>query len=460
MGVRSRNALPLDVEGWLSYIQTIHSRSIDLTLERVRRVAHCMKLAPSVPVITVAGTNGKGSVVNFCQRVLTAHGLSVGSYTSPHLVRYGERICWNGQAVDNKTLLDAFQAVETARKHIPLTYFEFGTLAAMYLFCQWQVEVIVLEVGLGGRLDATNIWSSDVSVITAIDHDHESWLGTTRWAIAREKAGILRYGRPAVIGDPKPPMPLRDRARVLRCQGVFIGAEFSGEVTPEGWDWRAPHARQGLSPRDVSGLPKPKEWLEPHVRNAATALTALVQLEPLITISMKKVRQVLAEWSLPGRLQRIPGAVDQLFDVAHNPAAIRTLAHCLEGSSTASKTRAVFALFGDKDLDQIVKILDSWIDHWYVAGLAGDRAVPAEALAVAIGRIARAGTSPYADPVTAYRAAMKDARPGERIVVFGSFQVVGAILSLVDGETWLPCGARAGAPFCQPNEGLGSRTDG
>ena len=251
-----------------------------------------------------------------------------------------------------------------------------------------------------------------------------------------------------------------DRARELRCQGLFIGVEFSGEVTSEGWDWRAPYARQGLSPREVSGLPKPKEWLEPHVRNAATALTALVQLEPLITISMKKVRQVLAEWSLPGRLQRIPGAVDQLFDVAHNPAAIRTLARCLEGSSTSSKTRAVFALFGDKDLDQIVKILDSWIDHWYVAGLAGDRAVPAEALAVAIGRIARGGTSPYADPVTAYRAAIKDARPGERIVVFGSFQVVGAILSLIDGKTWLPCGARAGAPFCQPNEGLGSRTDG
>jgi len=446
MAVRSRKALPSNIDGWLSYIQTIHSRSIDLTLERVRRVAHCMKLAPTVPVMTVAGTNGKGSVVNLCQRVLTVHGLSVGSYTSPHLVHYNERICWNGQAVDNETLVDAFRAVETARKHIPLTYFEFGTLAAMHLFCQWQVEVILLEVGLGGRLDATNIWSADVSVITAIDHDHESWLGTTRRAIAREKAGILRYARPAVIGDPKPPTSLNDRVRQLRCQGLFIGVEFSGEVTPQGWDWHMPVARKGLSPRDISDLPKPTGWLEAHVRNAATALTALVQLEPITTISMKKVRQVLAQWSLPGRLQRVPGAVDQLFDVAHNPAAIRTLAQFLEKSPPSSKTHAVFALFGDKDLDQIIKILDSLIDHWYVGGLTGDRAVASGALAAAIGRIARGGISAHADPVMAYWAAIKDARPGERVVVFGSFQVVGAILPLVNGETRLPCGARAGSP--------------
>ena len=446
MAVRSHKALPSNIDGWLSYIQTIHSRSIDLTLERVRRVAHCMKLAPAVPVMTVAGTNGKGSVVNLCQRVLSVHGLSVGSYTSPHLVHYNERICWNGQAVDNETLVDAFRAVETARKHIPLTYFEFGTLAAMHLFCQWQVEVILLEVGLGGRLDATNIWSADVSVITAIDHDHESWLGTTRRAIAREKAGILRYARPAVIGDPKPPTSLNERVRQLRCHGLFIGVEFSGEVTPQGWDWHMPLASKGLSPRDLSDLPKPTGWLEAHVRNAATALTALVQLEPITTISMKKVRQVLAQWSLPGRLQRVPGAVDQVFDVAHNPAAIRTLAQFLEKSPPSSKTHAVFALFGDKDLDQIIKILDALIDHWYVGGLTGDRAVAPGVLAAAIGRIARGGISAHADPVMAYRAAIKDARPGERVVVFGSFQVVGAILPLVNGETRLPCGARAESP--------------
>jgi dihydrofolate synthase/folylpolyglutamate synthase len=242
-------------------------------------------------------------------------------------VHYGERICWNGQAVDEDTLVGAFRAVEAARKHIPLTYFEFGTLAAMHLFCQWQVEIILLEVGLGGRLDATNIWSADVSVITSIDHDHESWLGTTRRAIAREKAGVMRYARPVVIGDPQPPLSLYDRVRQLRCQGLFIGVEFSGEVTPQGWDWHRPVARKGLSPRNIRHLPKPTGWLEPQVRNAATALTALVQLEPITTISMKKVRQVLAQWSLPGRLQRVPGAVDQLFDVAHNPAAIRTLGH-------------------------------------------------------------------------------------------------------------------------------------
>jgi len=446
MAVRSHKALPSNIDGWLSYIQTIHSRSIDLTLERVRRVAHCMKLAPAVPVMTVAGTNGKGSVVNLCQRVLSVHGLSVGSYTSPHLVHYNERICWNGQAVDDETLVDAFRAVETARKHIPLTYFEFGTLAAMHLFCQWQVEVILLEVGLGGRLDATNIWSADVSVITAIDHDHESWLGTTRRAIAREKAGILRYARPAVIGDPKPPTSLNDRVRQLRCHGLFIGVEFSGEVTPQGWDWHMPLASKGLSPRDLSDLPKPTGWLEAHVRNAATALTALVQLEPITTISMKKVRQVLAQWSLPGRLQRVPGAVDQVFDVAHNPAAIRTLAQFLEKSPPSSKTHAVFALFGDKDLDQIIKILDALIDHWYVGGLTGDRAVAPGVLAAAIGRIARGGISAHADPVMAYRAAIKEARPGERVVVFGSFQVVGAILPLVNGQTRLPCGARAESP--------------
>ena len=446
MAVRSHKALPSNIDGWLSYIQTIHSRSIDLTLERVRRVAHCMKLAPAVPVMTVAGTNGKGSVVNLCQRVLSVHGLSVGSYTSPHLVHYNERICRNGQAVDDETLVDAFRAVETARKHIPLTYFEFGTLAAMHLFCQWQVEVILLEVGLGGRLDATNIWSADVSVITSIDHDHESWLGTTRRAIAREKAGILRYARPAVIGDPKPPTSLNDRVRQLRCQGLFIGVEFSGEVTPQGWDWHMPLASKGLSPRDLSDLPKPTGWLEAHVRNAATALTALVQLEPITTISMKKVRQVLAQWSLPGRLQRVPGAVDQLFDVAHNPAAIRILAQFLEKSPPSSKTHAVFALFGDKDLDQIIKILDALIDHWYVGGLTGDRAVAPGALAAAIGRIARGGISAHADPVMAYRAAIKEARPGERVVVFGSFQVVGAILPLVNGQTRLPCGARAELP--------------
>ena len=445
MAVQSRKGLPSNIDGWLSYIQTIHSRSIDLTLDRVRRVAHCMKLAPAVPVITVAGTNGKGSVVNLCQRILTAHGLSVGSYTSPHLVHYGERICWNGQAVDEDALVGSFRAVEAARKHIPLTYFEFGTLAAMHLFFQWQVEIILLEVGLGGRLDATNIWSADVSVITSIDHDHESWLGTTRQAIAKEKAGILRYARPVVIGDPKPPLSLSDRVRQLRCQGLFIDVEFSGEVTPQGWNWHMPVARKGLLPSNIVHLPKPTGWLEPHVRNAATALTALVQLEPITTISMKKVRQVLAQWSFPGRLQRVHGAVDQLFDVAHNPAAIRTLAEFLEKLPPSNKTHAVFALFGDKDLNQIIKILDSLIDHWYVSGLTGDRAVAPGVLAAAIGQIARGGISAHADPVMAYRAAIKDARPGERVVVFGSFQVVGAILPLVNGATRLPCDAGGGS---------------
>ena len=207
-----------------------------------------------------------------------------------------------------------------------------------------------------------------------------------------------------------------------------------------------PVGRKGLSPRDISDLPKPTGWLEAHVRNAATALTALVQLEPITTISMKKVRQVLAQWSLPGRLQRVPGAVDQVFDVAHNPAAIRTLAQFLEKSPPSSKTHAVFALFGDKDLDQIIKILDALIDHWYVGGLTGDRAVAPGVLAAAIGRIARGGISAHADPVMAYRAAIKEARPGERVVVFGSFQVVGAILPLVNGPTRLPCGARAESP--------------
>ncbi len=428
-----KKCLPTSLESWLEYIQTLHRRSIDLTLDRARRVAHVMHLTPTVPLITVAGTNGKGTVVDFMQRVLTAEGVSVGSYTSPHLTHYSERICHNGQPVDEACLLESFEHVESARGDIALTYFEFGTLAAMDVFRRWGVEFILLEVGLGGRLDATNIWAADVSVITSIDYDHEAWLGSSRESIAREKSGILRYGCPVVIGDPAPPSTLRRCAETLRCRAVYYGTDFDAVESDEHWIFRLPAGGgHSLGRQETLEFMLPDSWGETQAINATIALSALSLLEARINVSAESVVRALNQEPLRGRLQRVAGPVERILDVAHNPAATRQLCDFLTKNPVAGKTYAVFSLLQDKDLERIISMISEVIDHWYVPAVESDRACDTATIAQAVVDGTRGACSQFPDPPSAYLSALKGSDKGDRIVVFGSFLVVGAILPLVE----------------------------
>jgi dihydrofolate synthase/folylpolyglutamate synthase len=411
----------------LAWQGSSHGRVIDLGLERVRDVAGAMNLLhPGCPVVTIAGTNGKGSTATALTSLLRACGARVGLFASPHLVRYNERVQLGGVPVGDDLLLSAFERIEAARGTTTLTFFEYSTLAALQVFRGAQVDAIVLEVGLGGRLDSTNIIDADIAVLCSVGFDHRDWLGDTLEAIGAEKAGIFRPGRPVVLGSTQMPSSVFEHARALGCPLWRPGHEFTVHIDGDGyggqaWDYRSARC-------ELHGLPAPALPGAIQYANAASALTALTLLEIRGACDAAVVGAAMRAMRLPGRLQRVPGAVEWILDVAHNEPAAEVLARALAARPAAGRTIGLASMLSDKDAAAITRALDGAIDHWILASLAHEpRGLSAEALQARLpplrGPIERAGSVP-----AACARARELARPGDRVVVFGSFHVVGPAL--------------------------------
>lgn len=412
---------------WLERIERQHPQSIALGLDRVRAVASRMSLArPAKQVIVVGGTNGKGSTVAFIEAIARAAGWRTGAYTSPHLVAYNERVRIDGSDGGDEALVAGFEAVEAARGDTPLTYFEYGTLCALWLFARERLDLAVLEVGLGGRLDAVNIVDADVSVITTVDIDHVDWLGADREAIGFEKAGIARPWKPLVLGDDDPPASVLRHAYAIGASAVRANCDFffAAEGAPSDgarWEWRE------IGKRYV--LPMPALAAPVQLRNAATAIAALRALrspppEPAIA-------QGIAQARLPGRLQRFErGGVPVLVDVGHNPQAARELARWLRGDPAPGRTLAVFAALGDKDAAGVASALEGLADAWHLAGLedAGPRGLDVDTFAARLAGSPAAYGARHRTVQAALAAALAEAAPGDRVLVFGSFHTAAAAI--------------------------------
>jgi dihydrofolate synthase/folylpolyglutamate synthase len=397
-------------------------------LGRVREVYARLGPAIAMPVVVVGGTNGKGSTCAFLEAILRAAGYRVGLYTSPHLTRYNERVRIDARPVDDAALVAAFARVESARTAAvpptPLTYFEFGTLAALVLFAEARLDALVLEVGLGGRLDAVNIVDADVAVVTTVDLDHQDYLGSTRDAIGAEKAGIFRRGRPAVCGDPDPPAALVAQAQRIGAVLYRLGHEYGYREEGRQWRYRGPAGER-------YGLPIPALRGRHQLPNAATALAALDLLSARLAVNAGAVRAGLLDVVLPGRFQVLPGRPTIVLDVAHNPHAARSLAATLGEMGYHPRTLAVFGMLADKDIAGVADALRARIDRWHVAGLPGPRGTSPAAIAARLdaGGVARAAIVEHETVAQAVAAARAEAGDADRIVIFGSFLTVAAALA-------------------------------
>lgn len=414
---------PQSLSGWLSYLERIHPSAIDMGLDRVASVRDRLGLMPAFPIIAVAGTNGKGSVCAMIASILSSAGYKVGLYTSPHLLRYNERVRVLGREAADAALTGAFARIEEARGGISLTYFEFGTLAAMDIFIRERVEIAVLEVGLGGRLDAVNAFDSDCGVVTSIDFDHMEFLGNSRDSIGAEKAGIFRTGRPAICGEPQVPAGLLERAQQIGAKLHLIGRDYGFRAEPNQWQfWSALGKR--------SALPYPALRGEYQLGNAATALCALEQLRHRLPVDMGAIRQGLLEVALPGRFQVLPGRPVVILDVAHNPHAARALASSLRRLPEGGRTLAVFAMLRDKDIEGVATAMRDEPDEWLVASLPGPRGADAERVLQALAAAqVKAPVAKFDTPAEAYQQAIRLAGQDDKILVFGSFYTVAAVLA-------------------------------
>jgi len=415
---------PTSLAAWLAYLETLHPKAIAMGLERVAAV-HAKMAAPLVcPVVTVTGTNGKGSTCAMLESVLRSGGHRTGLYTSPHLVRYNERVRLDGEPLGDDELVRAFNAVEDARDDVPLTYFEYGTLAALWIFARAGLDVAILEVGLGGRLDAVNIIDADVAVVTSIDLDHMDYLGPTRDDIAFEKAGIFRRGRPVVCAEPDPPSTLTAHAQAIAAPIAQIGRDFGYVAEERQWQYWGPGGRR-------SGLPYPSLRGMYQLANAATALAVVDFLRDRLHVAAGAVRDGLVAVEFRGRFQVLPGRPTVVLDVAHNPHAARALAATLGTMGYFPETLAVFGMLADKDLAGVIAAVQARIGRWFVVTLPGPRG----ATAVQVGALlAQAGVAPAAvrmfdDVASGLAAAREEAGEADRIVVFGSFLTVAAALA-------------------------------
>jgi dihydrofolate synthase / folylpolyglutamate synthase len=411
-----------DLAAWLDWQAQLHPREIELGLERIRDVLAAMGLErPPFRIVTVGGTNGKGSCVATLEALALEAGLATGAYTSPHLLRYNERIRVDGADAGDAELVAAFEAVEAARGSTSLSYFEFGTAAALEIFRRRHVELAVLEVGLGGRLDAVNAVDPEVAVVTSVGLDHLEWLGPDRESIGREKGGIFRPGRPAVIGDRDPP------ASLLRAAGdgaLRLGRDFDWSEDGAGWRWRS-------AALEFPGLPRGPLVAPALLDNAACAIAAFDRLSPLRGASAL-VARALGRVRLVGRLQRIPGEVEWWLDVAHNPDGAGVLAGALAAAPRAGKTFAVIGMLADKDAAAVATALAPCIDHWIAATLPPPRGLDAAELAKRLGLRVRAPVEMAPSVRHACEAARALARPGDRVVVCGSFHAVGPALEWLE----------------------------
>ncbi|WP_323159005.1 bifunctional tetrahydrofolate synthase/dihydrofolate synthase [Pseudomonas viridiflava] len=422
---------PSTLGDWLAYLEQLHPSAIDMGLDRSRKVAQQLGLTRPAPrVITVTGTNGKGSTCAFVASLLQAQGLKVGVYSSPHLLRYNERVKVQGVEATDLELCDAFAAVESARGDVTLTYFEMGTLAAFWLFEQAPLDAVVLEVGLGGRLDAVNLIDADLALVTSIGVDHADWLGDTRESVAFEKAGIFRAGRPALCGDVDPPEPLRAKARELGCPLLLRGQDFDLSVGSQGWDWRGIAHGEVVELHDLPLLDLP-------MQNAALALQAFALLG--YPLNQQVVSEALAHTRLVGRLDRRTvhwqgRALTLLLDVGHNPHAAQFLAHRMAQRPVIGKRLAVFGLLSDKDLDGVVHELASSIQDWAVAPLPTSRSRPAAELQVALENLG-ARVKSYQSIASALEAQCAHATTDDEILLFGSFYCVAEALDWLARHT-------------------------
>jgi len=423
--------IAMTLQDWLDHMQGLHPVAVELGLERVRTVARRMALPrPARQVVVVGGTNGKGSTVAFIESLAAAAGMDVGCYTSPHLLHYNERVRVRGVGAPDAALVAAFERVEAARGDTTLTYFEFGTLAALAVLGGADLDLAVLEVGLGGRLDAVNLVDADVAVVTTVALDHHEELGKDRERIAVEKAGIFRADRPAVIGEADPPDALLREARRIGAIACRAGRTFRHAPLPGGrWLYQDGIGGEGAIRLD---LPRPPLEAPCQAANAATALAALRSLPEPPALDADTVSRGLMATRLPGRLQRLPGPVELIVDVAHNPQAAQQLAHWLIRNRGMGSTQAVFSALGDKDIPNLVAPLLTCVDAWRLAGLAdrSPRGLEVEALWRPIsGLLSRTLATRHPTVDDALEAARRHAQPGDRIVVFGSFLTAAAALA-------------------------------
>lgn len=416
------------LDDWLARIERQHPAAIDMGLDRVRAVHARMGLSrPAARVVTVGGTNGKGSTVAFVEAIARAAGLRTGAYTSPHLLRYNERVRIDGRDAGDAELVDGFEAVEAARGETTLTYFEYGTLAALWLFERAALDLAVLEVGLGGRLDATNVVDADAAVITTVDIDHQDWLGADVEAIGFEKAGIARAWKPLVLGDDDPPSSVLRHAYAVGARTLRIGCDFFVDPlsgTPGRWQWReVGHAVE---------LPLPRLAAPAQLRNAAVAIAALRALG--LPVDDDALRAGVATAAVAGRLQSfLRDGTEYVVDVGHNPQAARQLADWCSRQPSSGRVHALFAALIDKDVRGIVGALDDRVDDWHLAGLVGHgpRATDADTLALRLDGTAAAGAMRWPDVTAALAGLATRARPGDRVLVFGSFHTAADALRVL-----------------------------
>ncbi len=410
---------------WLAYLESLNPRSIALGLERVAQVRQLLKLNPGFPLITVGGTNGKGSTCSYFESIFAAAGYRVGCYTSPHLLWYNERVRINRKPVEDAAFLQVFAQIEAARNGIPLTYFEYGTLAAMLLFIEAKLDVAVLEVGLGGRLDAVNAFDADCSIVTSVDFDHMDYLGSTREQIAFEKAGIFRKDRPAICAEPNAPDTLIRHAEQIGARLLAINRDFGYVAEKHQWQyWGRQGKRNALHYPGLRGAYQ--------LQNASACLAALDELKDRFPMTIEEIRRGLLETDLPARFQVLPGRPTVILDVAHNPQAAKALA---ENLSTMENGRSIYAVFGmlqDKDIAGVAKLLAPHVDRWFVATIHERRGATSESLALELQRIGVSKTeiATFADPGAAYKQAYNLATENDKILVFGSFHTVAGVMRL------------------------------
>ena len=412
----------LSLADWLARLEQLHPSTIELGLDRVQRVKDALGLTPDFPLVIVGGTNGKGSTCAFLEAMLLAAGYQTGLYTSPHLVRYNERVRVDGHEARDEELVAAFEQVDAARGEVSLTYFEFGTLGAMVQFVEAGVDVAILEVGLGGRLDAVNVFDADVAIVASVDLDHMEYLGDSREKIGFEKAGIYRAGRPAICADHAPPASLLEHARKLGADLWCVNQDFSAQRKNDHWTYRGP----SLS---LEALPLPAMAGAYQLGNAAAALAALEAILDRLPVNEAAICQGLIAAQVPGRFQRIARAPEVILDVAHNPEAARALAATLREQPVHGRTLAVVGMLADKDADAVFPAVAGEIDAWWVCRPDSPRARAASDLATILRKYA--GNSPIRvqqDVNAALAEARNAAHEDDRILVFGSFFTVAAVL--------------------------------
>ncbi|MDO5640275.1 MAG: bifunctional tetrahydrofolate synthase/dihydrofolate synthase [Neisseria sp.] len=418
---------------WLAHLETAHSAGlIDMGLNRVGEVKQRMRLNPQCPVIVVAGTNGKGSVCAFLTQIYKQAGFKVGTLTSPHLLKFNERIAVNGEAASDETIVASFERIEAARGDISLTYFEFNTLAAVDVFMRENVDVMVLEVGLGGRLDAVNVFDADCAVVTSVDLDHQSFLGDTVEAVGFEKAGVFRSGKPAICGQNPPPESLRNHAESIGAELLLFKRDFDfSKLEQQQWSFHFQPQDSGRLKRNRNALPIPALRGAYQLGNAACALAVVECLHQQLPIDIGAIKRGLLLVNNPGRFQVLPGRPLVILDVGHNPHAARALRQGLMALPFAEKRTAVFSILNDKDIDGVLSIVKDQFDEWFVAPLHLPRGMSAAELQQKLQAHGIENVQTFENIQTAYQAALAAASENDRITVFGSFHTVADVMAML-----------------------------